>query len=122
MVQGKIIGNIPFVKITVGYGTTVQNPIAVLDTGFTGDLQITPEMAEELELETFGISSAKISNGEIIKVATSIATAYMEGETHSIEVLISEGLLLVGIGFLSKFEHKAIVNFKNKIIEIGKAD
>ncbi len=114
MVLGKIVENTPFVKVTVGYGTSVQKPVAILDTGFTGDLQVSPTIADQLELEPIGVARAKVAGGQSIKVMSAMAVAKMEEETRVIEVLISEGMPMIGMSFLSKFGYEARINYKNK--------
>lgn len=47
MIQGVFVEDTPFIKVIVGWGQAVQTPFFVLDTGFTGDLQVTPIIAQE---------------------------------------------------------------------------
>lgn len=116
MVQGTFYENIPLIKIVVGWGQSVQAPHFVLDTGFTGDLQVTPKIAKELGLEISGVTPARIANGDVVQIQTALALAFMEGMTNSIQVLISESMPLAGISFLSKFNYKAIVDCKYKTV------
>lgn len=44
MIKGEFVENIPLIKIIVSWGQAVQTPFVVLDTGFTGDLQVTPSV------------------------------------------------------------------------------
>ena len=44
----------------------------------------------------------------------------MEGEKKYIEVLIADGLPLLGISFLSKFGYKAEIDCRNKTIALEK--
>lgn len=48
MVSGVFVENTPFIKVAVAWGQSVQTPFVILDTGFTGDLQVTPKIAREL--------------------------------------------------------------------------
>jgi len=116
MVKGFFHGNIPIIKIVVGWGRALQTPFVVLDTGFTGDLQITPKMAQELGLKITGVTKAQIANRETIEVSAALALAAMEDATNYIQVLISESAPLAGISFLSKFGYKAIVDCKYKTV------
>jgi len=116
MVKGFFQGNIPIIKIVVGWGRALQTPFVVLDTGFTGDLQITPKMAQELGLKITGVTKAQIANRETIEVSAALALAAMEDATNYIQVLISESAPLAGISFLSKFGYKAIVDCKYKTV------
>lgn len=65
MVAGEFVGNTPLVKVVVAWGQSVQAPFVILDTGFTGDLQVTPKIAQELALEVIGVTKTQIANGQI---------------------------------------------------------
>lgn len=56
MVSGVFVENIPFIRVAVGWGQSVQAPFVVLDTGFTGDLQVTQKIAKELGLQVVGVT------------------------------------------------------------------
>jgi len=118
MVSGVFVENMPFVRIVVGWGQAVQAPFVVLDTGFTGDLQVTPEMAKELSLEVAGVTEARFANGQVAHVPVALALAAMEGETQYVEVLIADTLPLAGISFLSKFGYKAVVDCKHWLVAL----
>lgn len=120
MVKGVFTGNIPWVKVAVASGQSVQAPFVILDTGFTGDLQVTPKIAQELGLQVVGVIKARIANGQVAEVPTALAFAAMEGAVHYIQVLISEGFPLVGISFLTKFGYRAIVDCKYRSVALEK--
>jgi len=94
----------------------VQTPYFVLDTGFTGDLQVTPKIAKELGLKITGVTQARIANGDVINVPVALALASMEGVTSHVNVLISESMPLAGISFLTHFEYRAIVDCKHRTV------
>ena len=96
----------------------MQAPFVVLDTGFTGDLQVTQKMAKELGLHVVGVTKTQIANGDIIEVPVALAVAAMEGAVNYIQVLISESMPLVGISFLSKFGYKASIDCKYKTVTL----
>lgn len=114
MVNGTFVENVPWVKVLLGYGWAIQTPFVVLDTGFSGDIQVTPKIAKELGLQVTGVTPARIANGQVVQVPTALAVAAMEGHKAVIEVLISESMPLAGISFLTKFNYKAIVDCKNR--------
>jgi len=116
MVNGVFVENTPFIKVVISWGQSVQTPFVVLDTGFTGDLQVTPEIAKELGLQVVGVTPSRIANGQIVQAPTALALAAMEGAVNYIQVLISESMPLVGISFLSKFGYKATVDCKYKTV------
>lgn len=106
------------VRVAVASGYAVRTPLVVLDSGFTGDLQVSTKVADDLGLKPLGVTPARIANGQIIKVPVALAMVAMEGITKSIEVLISDGMPLIGIGFLSKFGYKAELDCKNKVVTL----
>ncbi len=116
MISGVFVENTPLIKIVVAWGQSVQAPFVILDTGFTGDLQVTPKIAAELSLQVVGVTPTRIANGQIIEVPTALALTSMEGATNYIQVLISESAPLVGISFLSKFGYKATVDCKYRTV------
>lgn len=120
MVSGVFVENIPLIKVVVAWGQSVQAPFVVLDTGFTGDLQVTQKIATELGLEIVGVTKTQIANGQIIEVPVALAIAAMEGVPNYIQVLISESMPLAGISFLSKFGYKATVDCKYRTVALEK--
>lgn len=118
MVSGVFVENIPFIKVILGWGQSVQAPFVVLDTGFTGDLQVTQKIATELGLQIVGVTKTQIANGQVIEVPVALAIAAMEGAANYIQVLISESMPLAGISFLSKFSYKATVDCKYRTVAL----
>ena len=66
MISGLFVGNTPFIRVAIGSRHSIQVPFVVLDTGFTGDIQVTPEIAKELKLKVAGITSFRIADGKVI--------------------------------------------------------
>lgn len=120
MIRGEFIENIPCVKVNIGWGQTVQKPTFVLDTGFTGDLQVNYDIARDLNLEVSGVTPTLIADGKIVSMPTAIAIASMERTRNYVEVFISEGTPLLGIGFLSKFSYKATIDCKYKDVVLDR--
>ena len=119
MVKGVFVENIPFISVVVGWGRSVQSSFFILDTGFTGDLQITPKIAQELGLKIVGVTKTRVANGQTIQVPVALAIASMEDAVNYVQVMISESMPLAGISFLTKFGYKAIVDckYRNVILE-----
>lgn len=123
MIKGRFIGtapNIPVIQLIVAAGQSVQKPYFVLDTGFTGDLQISPQTAEDLQLTPTAVEKVKIANGDLIDTPIAEALVSMEGAINSVSVLISNGSELAGIGLLTKFGYKATVDCKYRTVELEK--
>lgn len=121
MINGFFTGNTPLIRIVLGWGQSVQAPFVILDTGFTGDLQVTPKIATELGLQTIGVTNVQIANGQVVSVPMAIAFASMEGIKNYIQVLISDSVPLAGISFLSKFNYKATVDCKYRTVKLEKS-
>jgi len=122
MVKGLFRSNTPIVKVSIIWGQVIRAPFVVLDTGFTGYLQITSKMATELGLKISGTLPVRIPTGQIITIPTAMAFADMEGEKKVAEILVADGIPLMGISFLSKFGYKAEVNCKNRTIILEKVN
>ena len=60
MINGEFVENAPWIKVIVAWGQSVQAPFVILDTGFTGDLQVTPKIARELGLQVTGVTKTQI--------------------------------------------------------------
>jgi len=120
MVQGRFHNNTPLIQVAVAWGQAVQAPFVILDTGFTGDLQVTPKIAQELGLKVIGVTKTQIANGAIVDVPVALAIAVMEGVNNYIQVLISNSMPLAGISLLSKFNYKAIVDCKYRTVALEK--
>ncbi len=118
MLKGSFVDNTPYIPILVAWGQSVQAPFFVLDTGFTGDLQVTPKISEELGLQVVGVTPARIADGTVVHVKTALALVSMEGAVDYVEILISDSFPLAGIGLLSKFGYKAILDCKHKTIAL----
>lgn len=118
MISGVFVENTPWIKATIGCGQSVQAPFFILDTGFTGDLQVTPKMAMELGLQVAGVTKTQIANGQVIEVPVALAVAAMEGAVNYIQVLISDSPPLAGISFLTKFGYKAMVDCKYRAVAL----
>jgi clan AA aspartic protease len=122
MVKGEFIENLPCVNVNIGWGQAVQSPTFVLDTGFTGDLQVSYDIARELNLNIVGVIPTKIADGKIVNMPTAVAIASMEGQKEYVEVFVSEGSPLLGIGFLSKFSYKATIDCKYKAVFLERVE
>lgn len=121
MVYGVFQQNAPWIQTVVAWGQSVQAPFFILDTGFTGDLQVTPQIAQDLRLPTIGVTNVRIANGQLVSVPVALALVLMEGIVNRVEVLISMGSPLAGISFLTKFGYKAIVDCKHRVVTLERA-
>ena len=121
MVEGTFDNGLPTIPISLAWKDHYAFLRVVLDTGFTGDIHITEDIARELGLPITGYSMATLANGTSLKIPYALGIVAMEKMGCAVEVHISNGVPLVGIGFLSKFGYKAIVDCKYKKVHLQKA-
>ena len=112
--------NIPVIQLAVAWGQSVTYPHFVLDTGFSGDLKVSKEVAQDLGLVPIATEPVSNMNGQIVQAPVALAYAEMEGEKKPVSILILEGMHLAGIGLYSKFGHKLVIDCKNRTIELTK--
>lgn len=120
MINGKFYGNLPFTELTLGWGQSIRKTHFVLDTGFTGDLTVPPQIADELRLEIVGVQTTGIADGTNSTMPTALAFTEMEGSKQEVNILITKSFPLAGIGFFTKFGYQIKINCKNKTIELHK--
>jgi predicted aspartyl protease len=120
MISGIFVGNTPWISLLVAWGQSVKNQAFILDTGFTGDLQVTRKISQELSLKETGVERVGIADGSEVLMPSALAIASMEGDTNHVNVLISKGSPLAGIGLLTKFGYKAIVDCKHRTVRLEK--
>jgi len=119
MVEGTFVEtDKPMVPAVIAWNQSVQSPHFILDTGFTGDLVVTPQVALDLGLEVNGVMGARLAGNKIVNLPTATAIAVMEGQRLYVTVFISEGWPLLGISFMQKFNYKAIVDTKNQKVSL----
>lgn len=119
MIHGKFIhSDRAVVPAIVAWEQNARDSYFILDTGFTGDLIVTPEMAKELGLEITTMTSAHIAAGMTVDLPTATAIGIMEGRKLYVSVFISKGLPLLGMSFLEKFNYKAIVDCRCKTVSL----
>ncbi len=122
MIKGTFVdGDKPMVPAIVAWNQSVQNPYFILDTGFTGDLVVTKKMAADLGLEITGMMPARTVENKVINLPIATAIAVMESDPLYVTVMISEGLPLLGISFLQKFNYTAVVDCKHKTVYLEKS-
>lgn len=120
MISGFFVDNVPWIEVILTWRDVLYKTAVILDTGFSGDVQVSPKIAKQLLLPAFGTSDVRIANGAVVKTPVVLAATNMEGVHMNIRVLVSEGPPLAGINFLSKFAYKAIVDCKNKTVALAK--
>lgn len=121
MMRGTFLANppnVPVIQVVMAFNHAVLNPYFILDTGFSGDLQVNPKTAQELGLAHVGVESVKIADGSTVQTPVALSIASLEGNTAVATVLISNGSQLAGIGLLTKLGYKATVDCKYRTVEL----
>lgn len=127
MVNGSFKGSehqLPYVPTVLSWASNVQTPSFVLDTGFSGEIAVTDQMARDLGLLFDGVMTLNVATGVAEEFRTANIFATMEGQTYYMTaVLIPKGKRpLLGIKFMEKFNYKAIVDCKNKTVRLEVAE
>ena len=102
MIEGKVNQALE-ARITievVGSGGQIHAVEAVLDTGFTGALTLSPDVIRLLELTLIGGRIASLANGELVRLNSWRGTVLWHGRPRRILVLQSDGVPLLGMGLL----------------------
>jgi clan AA aspartic protease len=73
---------------------------AIVDTGFTGSLTLTPTMIDELRLDWIGSEAGLLGNGSIVSFDVYNGTVLWHDEPRRIEVNASSAEALVGMELL----------------------
>ncbi|MBX7046981.1 MAG: hypothetical protein K1X86_14215 [Ignavibacteria bacterium] len=61
-----------------------------------------------------------IANGEQVTLNVAPAFAVIENVKAEVEIIVSNGSPLLGIGFLTKFGYKAIIDCKERTVVLEK--
>ena len=112
MIKGVVHNNRPLISIIVGWKLGVQEIIALVDTGFTGELKLSPEKATELGLQT--------THTESVNMQASLALVSMEGAVNTVNVLISQGIPIIGIELLRRFGYSLNIDLKYNLLILQK--
>lgn len=118
MVRGVVYQNKPLVSLVVGWRQSVQEIVALVDTGFTGELKIPPKKVVELGLEITHTEPVSLANEEIAHWGAALAAVSMEGIEHVVDVLVGRGIPLVGVGLLKRFGYSLHIDFPHDTLTL----
>ena len=117
MIQGLLRkDNRPGVPRSIGWSLGIQKIVAIVDTGFSGEIKVSPDVANELGLTPTHIQPVLLANEEIAKVPASLAFVVIEGEKEEVGVLVAKGMPIMGVGLLSRLGFKLTVDFKARTV------
>ncbi len=120
MIKGVIHNNKPLISLIIGWKLGVQEAVALVDTGFTGELKISPEKALELGLEITHTEPVILGDEKAVNMGASLALVSMEGVANVVNVLVANGSPLIGIGLLRKFGYALNVEVKYNSLTLQK--
>lgn len=112
MIRGSIIKNRPLMGLTVAWKERSQNLVVLVDTGFTGELKLSEETAQELGLQITHTQQVQLGDGKDVSMASSLALVDLEGVSTVVSVLVSPGDTMVGVGLFKKFQYVMHLDFK----------
>ena len=120
MIQGTIAQNRPTILLTVGWNNAVQQILAVVDTGFTGELKIPPITASELDLTVSHAESVRVADGRRSTMCACLLYVSLEGTLRTVSALVAPGDVMLGIGFFRKFGYNLDIDFEKNIVTLFK--
>ncbi|HLC63736.1 MAG TPA: hypothetical protein VJK25_00100 [Patescibacteria group bacterium] len=120
MIKGTVHNNRPLISLIVGWKLGVQEIIALVDTGFTGELKISPEKVRELGLQTTHTEKVTLADENIVDMEASLALVSMEGITNVVNVLIAKGIPIIGVGLLRRFRYALNMDVKYNALILQK--
>lgn len=120
MIKGIVYKNRPFIPIIIGWRLGVQEIVALVDTGFTGELKIPEDKSSELGLILTHTERIRLADENVVNIPASLALVSMEGVTNMVTVLISKGMPIVGVGLLKRFGYTLNIDFKYNSLTLQK--
>lgn len=120
MIKGIVSDNQPLISVIVGWRRGVQELVALVDTGFTGELKIPPDKVSELGLEVTHAEPVSLADEKVVNMSASLTYVSMEGVSSVVNVIIGEGIAIIGVGLLKKFGYTLNINFKYNMLVLKK--
>ena len=121
MIRGTIHNNRPFISLIAGWRLGVQETVALVDTGFTGELKISPEKALELGLQIPHAEPVTLADEKTVYMQASLALVSMEGVRNVVNVLVSKGTTIIGVGLLRRFGYALNMDVKYNSLLLQKS-
>lgn len=120
MVKGIVRKNRPLINLVVGWRLKTKEIVALVDTGFTGELKLSPKEALDLEIMPTHLELVQLANGKDAKMFSGTAIVSMEGVENTVGTLIAEGMPTIGVGLLKRFGYNLNIDFKNDSLVLNK--
>lgn len=120
MVKGLVHKNRPIIKLIVANGLKSQKVIVLVDTGFTGELKLSPKEVMDLNISPDRLEIVQLADGKPARMFAGVVEVFMEGIKNDIEVLISNGIPTIGVGLLKRFGYNLNIDLKKDILLLQK--
>ncbi len=100
MIIGEFVDDHPRVTAKLSGGSTSLNLSFILDTGFAGDVKVSPETAVRLGLSYIGPQMRRLANGQEIIYRIYAGLIEWDDGPREVEVLAMDGDDLIGTGLI----------------------
>ena len=120
MIKGIVQKNSPIISINVEGILGALNLIAIVDTGFTGSLKLSPQIADTLGLEVTHTEEVELGNHQSVYVPAGLAVVSLEKVQESVPVLLAQGISMIGIGLLRQFGYNLYVDLQEDMLTLEK--
>jgi len=120
MVVGAVRKNQPLISLIIGWGVKTKEVLALVDTGFTGELKLSAKEALELDILPTHLEPIKLADGRPGQMYAGLAMVSMENVENTVNALISDGMPIIGVGLLKRFGYNLNIDFKKDILLLQK--
>ena len=118
MIEGNIANNRPYIPLTIGWGSAVENIVALVDTGFSGGIKIPPRSVDDLGLSVSHTESVILGDGQTVNMAASTVYVDMGGIVNIVNAVIAPGDIVIGVGLMKKFGCLLTADFKHSRLRL----
>lgn len=110
----------PAIPLIIGWSLGVQEIVAIVDTGSNGEIKVPPKMVNELGLVITHVQGVLLANETMAEAPAALAFVVMEGVTEEVNVLVTQGMPVIGAGLLKRFGFKLTIDFKGNTVLLEK--
>lgn len=121
MINGVVGNNKPLAPIIIGWRYGVQEVLALVDTGFTGELKVSPQQVANLGLVVTHTEPVSLGDNREVDMQCSLAVVNLEGVANVVNVLIAPGDIIIGVGLLKRFGYILNANFRIDSLSLRRA-
>ena len=122
MLTGSIQFNRPLIEIAIGHGQNVQRVPALVDTGFTGELKMPPEIARGLEVTIEEVRTVTMGNAVAVPHGVGRTQVSLDGLQKEVRVLVGDGPTVIGISLMRNFGFKLTVIPSENVFYLERGD